>query len=138
MEKLLSVRFSAGEYQGCHELYTADCTKGAIVMERNCPEAVQVADLCLSGETCEEPVLTKTVEKGQTYNVFVRGQDDTMVETGTVEIKVIDPADADDPLVFAADAADDPDDPVFISAAPVAAVIWDVFVVAVSLVLMML
>merc|ERR1719323_2574473 len=81
LEELMTVIFKTGEYQGCYERYTADCTKGAIVTQRKCPgKAAQVTEMCLSG-TCEESVLTKTVETGQVYDVAVPGHTEVILET---------------------------------------------------------
>merc|ERR1712045_371523 len=76
--------------------------------------AAQVTEMCLSG-TCEASVFTKTVETGQVFDVAVPGHTEVVLETGTVDIKVID---AKEDVIT-----------LFVDTAPEAGVIWAMFLV---------
>lgn len=117
-QPLITVTFESGEYQGCSETYTAQCTEGNIVTQMSCPgRAAQVTEHCLAGQCLgggNETALTRTIERGQVYDVHVPGFSALpKLTTGTVSVKVIDPQEGDE-LTF------------FVDAAPEAGVIWTV------------
>jgi len=127
-QSLITVTFDRGEYQGCTETYTAQCTEGSIVTEMSCPgKAAQVTEHCLAGQCLgggNETALTRTIERGQVYDVHVEASPPwPELRTGTVSVKVIDPQEGED-MTF------------FVDAAPEAGVIWTVsLLVMVSLAL---
>jgi len=113
----MTVKFESGEYQGCTETYTAQCTEGNIVTQMSCPgRAAQVTEHCLAGQCLggvNETVLTRTIERGQVIDVHVPGFNALPdLRTGTVDVKVIDAQEDDSDLFF------------FVDAAPEAGVIW--------------
>merc|ERR1719210_214844 len=52
--ELMTLRYTAGENQGCEELFTADCTKSAIIREKTClgGQPLQVSESCVSDKKC--------------------------------------------------------------------------------------
>lgn len=127
-KELLTVVFFEGEYQGCDETYTADCTQGAILMQRNCPgKAPQTNTLCMSGVNCEDTPLTKSVAAGARYMFSVDEVKGILLKTGTVQIKVIDAWNDDTGVFVGVTGAPTMPPPIFVNAAPEAGIIWAMF-----------
>jgi len=106
-QPLITVMFESGEYQGCTETYTAQCTEGSIVTQMSCPEkAAQVTEHCLAGQCLggkDETMLTRTIERGQVYDLHVPGFSGLPnLRTGTVNVKVIDAQKDEDFYLFVA------------------------------------
>lgn len=115
-QELITVTFESGEYNGCTETYTAQCTEGSIVSHMSCPgRAAQVTEHCLAGQCLgggNETALIRTIERGQVFDVHVPGFSEVPnLRTGTVHVKVIDPQEGDSMTYF-------------LDAAPEAGVIW--------------
>jgi len=130
LKELMMIVFNEGEHQGCYEVYTADCSQGAILTQLNCQgKAPQTNSLCVSGVNCGDTPLTKSVEAGQHYKFSVK-EKDFKLESGTVEIKVID-AWTDDTGVFEQGTpAPGPAPPMFLDhTASKAGVTWALFLV---------
>jgi len=124
-QELLTVVYNEGDYQGCYETYTADCTQGAILTLMKCGEsAPQTNTLCMSGVNCEDTPLTKNVAAGALYKFSVEDVKDIELDKGTVQIKVIDAWDDDTGIFVGVTGAPAP---IFVDGAPETGIIWAMF-----------